>query len=791
MLKRTLALFALALTLAAAGAQALTIDVFHTSDVHGWYFARPARWDKADPDRLMGGFPALAALLEKQTTPYLLLDSGDMFQGTPEGMLSKGMASIELMNLLGYSAAVPGNHDYDNGEAAFRTLVSSAAFPFVGANIYEKKDGGPVPYLKPYVILHKAGKSIAVLGLANMHDSTLTLPANVKDLDFRGEASEAAKWLPEIEKLHPDAVIVITHMGISEDLGTKLVDVSTWTFPAGARSTLAIARAAPGIALVLGGHDHTGLRNGYRDPVSGAWLGESYYGLSYVTRAELNFGDKTGKLAGVSVKLLPLWVDQTGQDPAVLKLVAGYKEQVQAKMGRKVGEAAAELGFSGKGLDNPIGSWLSDVTRKAMGTQLAFQNTHALRHSIPKGAVYLRDLYQAMPFDNTIVTMTLTGAEIAQVFRDNIRNGKSDMQVSGLTVEYRPAPDGSAAEVRLYRDGREISPADRFTVATNSYLAGGGDGGQVFTAAKDKTDTMVLVRDVMIKAFEAGPVRPPAAGRIKEIQPPAAPALSRAYKEGETLKYKLGITYTQDGETRKPAYTTAAVTVMKRPDGTYYESWQWLKRVVGGETKPLPPAAAAFRQQVSMDPAGSPGGLDFSAGPALIEPIADTLGFYADVWMAARKGLKLKKGDRIYVPFGQHASWAAGPTIIGYDCVDFDLRVTAVDKAAGTATLSALHVPPPQGCGKAPAPWMDKPLFATPNNWFQVQKDGDNYDAGAGRETFDDELVLSLADGHIISATQNNPVEEDDRICKDQALADCSAPKRTDILRQLTLTEEK
>jgi hypothetical protein len=86
---------------------------------------------------------------------------------------------------------------------------------------------------------------------------------------------------------------------------------------------------------------------------------------------------------------------------------------------------------------------------------------------------------------------------------------------------------------------------------------------------------------------------------------------------------------------------------------------------------------------------------------------------------------------------------------------------------------------------------MDKPLFATPNNWFQVQKDGDNYDAGAGRETFDDELVLSLADGHIISATQNNPVEEDDRICKDQALADCSAPKRTDILRQLTLTEEK
>ncbi len=516
MLKKTLPLITLLLALA-AGAQALTIDVFHTSDVHGWYFARPARWDKADPGRLIGGFPALGALLARQTTPYLLLDSGDMFQGTPEGMLSNGMASIELMNKLGYSAAVPGNHDYDNGEAAFRTLVSSADFPFLGANIYEKKDGGPVPYLKPYVMLRKDGKTIAVLGLTNMHDTTLTLPANVKNLDFRDEASEAAKWLPEIEKLHPDAIIVITHMGISEDLGTKLVDVSTWTFPVAARSTLAIARASPGIALVLGGHDHTGLFHGYHDPVSGAWLGESYYGLSYVTRAELKFDDTTGNLAGVDVELVPLWIDRTGQDPAILKMVAGYEEQVQQKMGRKVGTTTAELGFSGKGLDNPIGSWLSDVTRRRVGTQLAFQNTHALRHPIPKGPVYLRDLYQAMPFDNTIETMTLTGAKIVQVLRDNFHHGSSDMQVSGLTVAIRQALDGGAAEVKLYRNGREIKPGDRFTVATNSYLAGGGDGGAVFTAAPDKTDTMVLVRDVMEAAFKAGPVNPPKLGRIKTL----------------------------------------------------------------------------------------------------------------------------------------------------------------------------------------------------------------------------------------------------------------------------------
>ncbi len=505
-----------ALLLWAAASYAAKIAVYHTSDVHGWYSARPALWDRENSTRTIGGFPALAALLAGEKLPYLLLDSGDMFQGTPEGILTKGMASAVLMNRLGYAAAVPGNHDYDYGEGPLKAMVSSAAFAMLGANVYYKEGGAPASYLKPYVILEKGGKRIAVLGLMNRYTSTLTFPPYVKHLEFRDGAAEAARLLPELKERGADAVIVIAHEGLSDDLSLKRLDISTWTFtsPAG---TLAVARAVPGIDLILGGHNHAAFLKGWRDPVSGSWLGESGYGLSYVTRAELDFDDGTGKLKGIGVESLPLWTDETGEDPAVLKTVAGFNADVEREMGRAVGEALGDLGFSPEGLDSSIGNWGCDVTRAAAGTDLAFQNTKGIRAEIRKGTVRLRDLYQAVPFDNTVVTMRLTGAQIKRMLADNIYNGRSLMQVSGLEVAFKGA-SGRPSEVRIYRGGREIKDAGEFTVATNSYLAGGGDGGGVFSAGKDMKDTLLPVRDILIEAFEAGPVTPPATGRIRRLE---------------------------------------------------------------------------------------------------------------------------------------------------------------------------------------------------------------------------------------------------------------------------------
>jgi 5'-nucleotidase len=506
------------LALAAARAQAAAVAVYHTSDVHGWYSPRPALWDKDNSTRTIGGFAALSAHLKAQTTPYILLDSGDTFQGTPEGILTKGLASAALMNQLGYAAMVPGNHDYDYSETSLRAMAAAADFPMLASNIYLKIDEDMRPeYLKPYVLLEKAGRKIAVLGLAGKHTATSTRPENVKHLDFRDEAAEAAKMVPLIKAQSPDAVIALAHWGLDEALSIKRLDISTWTFSPDTPGTLQVARRAPGIDLLLGGHNHMAMLKGYKDPVSGTWFGESGYGLSYVTRALLDFDDATGRLRDISVEIVPLWTDVTGEDPAVIKTVAGFNAQVEESMGRVVGRAAGDLDFSPDGLDSPIGNLLCDLTREASGADLAFHNTKAIRAEIKKGEVKVRHLYQAFPFDNNIITMRLTGAQIMRLIADNIAAGNAYIQVSGLEVALRLGPDGKAAGIRLTRKGKEIKGDDVFTVATNDYLAFGGNGGDAFAGGKDIKNTMLPVRDLMEKAFAKGPLKPPATGRIKRI----------------------------------------------------------------------------------------------------------------------------------------------------------------------------------------------------------------------------------------------------------------------------------
>lgn len=512
---KTLPLILSLLLALCAAASAETIAVYHTSDVHGWYSPRPARWDKENSTRSIGGYPALAALIEKETTPYLLLDSGDTFQGTPEGILTKGMASITLMNQLGYNALVPGNHDFDYTEANFQVLAASAAFPVLAANVYNRSDGANPSYTMPFFIAERGSKRIAVLGIAGRHTATSTLPANVKNLEFRDEAAEVAKWVPEIQKQHPDAIIVLSHIGISEGLSLKMLDLSTWTFTEAPLGTLKLARAAKGIDLVLGGHNHFGLTKGYHDPVSGTWLGESYYGLSYVTRAVLDFDNNTGKLNSITVNLIPLWTDTVGEDPAFTATIAGFSADVEREMGKVIGSAAADLGAAADGLDSALGDWACDVMRSSAGTDLAFNNTAGLRADIKKGDIKIRDLYQTLPFENTLVTMRLNGAQVKQVMADNWHNGASAMQIAGFETEITKAGDQDGIVIK--RGGKVIKPEEEFTVVTNNYLAFGGDGAKAFSGGKDVKDTLISMRDTLEKAVAAGPVKAPALGRIKRI----------------------------------------------------------------------------------------------------------------------------------------------------------------------------------------------------------------------------------------------------------------------------------
>ena len=270
--------------------------------------------------------------------------------------------------------------------------------------------------------------------------------------------------------------------------------------------------------------------------------------------------------------------------------------------------------------------------------------------------------------------------------------------------------------------------------------------------------------------------------------------LTRHYADGETLRYRIDGTHSMQGSITDSYHAEADALVKESPEGVFHEELQWTHVQRMGRDVPLPPDSLGFRQSLSLDPKFKSSVPDLSRlNSSLYGPILDMLTFYSDYWLAVRKGLRLKAGDHAFVPYGKPSSWADGTRVVsGYDCIDFDLTVAAVDPEGKTATLKVRHVPPTDICGSVPAEWMRKPVSDAQNNWFQVEKKGeDRYDAGVGKETFDAEVEILLPSGVIKSAAMFNPVELEQRTCSDAALSNCGAPEKVEIVRRITLALER
>lgn len=260
--------------------------------------------------------------------------------------------------------------------------------------------------------------------------------------------------------------------------------------------------------------------------------------------------------------------------------------------------------------------------------------------------------------------------------------------------------------------------------------------------------------------------------------------LSRHYTEGENLSYHMRAT--NKGKTGTESYEADAIGVVKKDAaGRFFEEYQWTNVFLNTKKIDLPPASVSYRQVLSLDPSYRS---TFPVlQPMLIGPILDLFTFYADLGLAIRKGNLARPGDHFCVPYAKPASWANGPIILGEDSIDFDVSLKAVDDVHHIATLVVRHVPPAKPQITIPSDWMRVPVADTPNNWVEVQKDGPRYIAAVGKETFECEMKVSLADGKMLSATMENPVEVVERVCPDATLTKCGEPIRYQIMRRIEI----
>jgi len=494
--------------------------VLHTNDTHGHplkFFHDPA------PD--VGGLPARATVVKRireQHRNVLVLDGGDLNTGRSESNLFKARPDLEGYNYIGYDAMVLGNHEFDNPIDVLREQMKLANFPFVSANV--RTEGGK--YLtKPFIIKEFDGLRVAVFGITTKETEIIGNPEYTKGLVFEDEIEVAKNLVPELQR-KADLVIGLVHLGIYD------------SFSKGSKR---LAHEVSGIDLIVDGHSHTKLDSpivvthpltGHHTPIVQAWKWGLIMGRVDLLVQNKRVIDYRYEAIPINLKEVEKKPDGTKVDhfvgeeiPEDLKLLAllePYAAKAEAVLFKVIGQGEAPFFYDGvRKEENPLGNLVADSMlwyTKYIGADFALQNGGGIRADLPEGRLTERMIYEVLPFDSTVVVLTLDGKNVQSLFEymATISSGQGGFpQVSeGVSITI----DMSKKQcTQVMINGKPLDTSRTYKIATNSYLAAGGDGYRVFLKAMDAYDSSMFQRDVLIEYIEylGGRIKPQTFGRIK------------------------------------------------------------------------------------------------------------------------------------------------------------------------------------------------------------------------------------------------------------------------------------
>ncbi|MGQ0612169.1 MAG: bifunctional metallophosphatase/5'-nucleotidase [Planctomycetaceae bacterium] len=495
-MRRLLALLLAAVSAAWAG-EPVRITILHTNDLHGQLEPLPP--SPISPvlrNRPAGGFAHLATMVralrreaEERRASLLLLDAGDLFQGTPIGNETRGDAVIDAMNVLGYDAAAVGNHEFDYGVENLLRLAGRARFPLLCANA-SRRDA-PLPGIRAYVVLAppRVPCRVAIVGLLTPQTPYQTSTRLGRTIAFADPAATARALRNEIDA---DLFLLLTHLGREDDL--------------------VLAEAVPGVALIVGGHSHTAM---FKRGAGAAVVQTHGKGIS-LGRVDLDVDPEGWVVRRVHAELLPVDPGAVEPDAQVSEVIRRHGEALSGKLKERVGRLAGPA-RRGRGEEaSAAGNWLADVIRQAGEAEIGFMNKGGVRCDLEAGDVTFEDVYRIMPFDNTVVSMDLTGAQVrALVGRSFVSGGFPGLDWSGLLVE----AEREGEELRptgLIVGDRPLDDSRTYRVATNSFLAAGGDDYGPFRDGRKVRTTGLLLRDAIAADLRArSPLTPPAEARLR------------------------------------------------------------------------------------------------------------------------------------------------------------------------------------------------------------------------------------------------------------------------------------
>ncbi len=478
--------------------------ILHTNDTHG-------RVVGSDQSVGISALKALKDRYKAQGMNVVLLDAGDTFHGTAFATLDKGKSVLDLMTMVGYDAMTPGNHDFNYGSDYLTELSFQTPMPILSTNILKK--GTDKKLLDGYAVIQRENIKIGVFGLSTPETAYKTNPANVETVTFYDPYAAAAEAVSVLKAAEVDYIIALCHLGINNS--------STYT-------SEGVAQAVAGIDMIVDGHSHTLLEHGKRVGntliVSAGEYMESIgvVTLDHATRSAtaevIRAGDPL--LAGLS-------------DPAVDAKIQEIEVSQQQVLSEVLGSTPVDL--NGERADvrtreTNLGNLLADALCAETGAPIALVNGGGIRDSIPAGDITKGDILTVLPFGNYIVTKKVNGSNLRAALERAVKalpeeNG-AFLQVSGLafTVDMAAAPGGRIKNVTV--SGKPLDIAAEYVVATNDFLAAGGDDFPMLGKSKTVNEFSALDEALMRyinQLSESGSSFPEAGERITITGQEAAP----------------------------------------------------------------------------------------------------------------------------------------------------------------------------------------------------------------------------------------------------------------------------
>ena len=482
------------------------IHLLHTNDIHGFLGARGATFMNPDFPPGLGGIASAARYIDRVRKEaaangegVLLLDAGDLFQGTRLGEMDDGASIIKFMNDLDYDAVAIGNHHFDSGWDNAHRLTRLAEFPVLGANIMLEGTTELAPWLQSTTMVETAGLKVGILGVCTRDTPSLTGPDDTDGLDFLPVDAVGQRAVDELREAGADLVIGIGHLGVAWDYQEKRATLDERLearrtgeseFNLNAQELVSAVR---GIDVQVCGHIHWGLREPYEDPVTHTVCVQTYGRFSGIGHVILRVDKRTGSLAGYELAHadgaeVTLFSDYIWPDPETKERIDSAIARAEAGMDEVLSILEEDLPRGSA--EHPLGQVVTDAFLEATGADVAFTNRGGIRAELLRGTITPRELFEVLPFGNELEVFSVSGTDLLRMLETGVAGRRRDFQLGGATIVVDMARPTNERITECLIDGQPLDPDTTYEVVTTTYLASGSIGWDILTTFQSRATGM-------------------------------------------------------------------------------------------------------------------------------------------------------------------------------------------------------------------------------------------------------------------------------------------------------------